>query len=122
MQDIGQQPLSPGRAAVAKEAVRRSWPWLNLFASRRASLLDSVEGSGESSVGSPEVLDVLELRIADAPVKVEAVAHGVCRFVGSVDELFDELGIDAWSWCVVHEERGEVLKRPRGHLRSRLPI
>ena len=64
-------------------------------------------------MGSPEVLDVLELRIADAPVKVEAVAHGVCRFLGSVDELVDERGINVWSCCVVDGGRGKGLKRPR---------
>ncbi len=122
LQRIRQPPLLPPRAAIAKQTASQSWPRLSLFASRRASLLDSVEGGGEPIVGSPEVLDVLALVIADAPVKVEAVAHGVCGFLGSVDQLFNELGIAAWSWCVVHEEKGKVLKRPRGRLRSRMPI
>ena len=82
-----------------------------MFGLLATSLLQSLDDRGESIVGSLEVLNVLELVIADAPIKVEAVAHGVGRFLGSVDQLFDELGIDAWLWCVVHDEKGEGAKK-----------
>ncbi len=76
---------------------------VSLFASKRARLLQSLDGGIEPVAGSSEACYILELVIADAPIEVEAVAHGVCRVLGGVDQLFDQLGIDSWSWCVVHD-------------------